>query len=296
MAGSADMTGKVVLITGGTSGIGEVTARELANLGAQVILVGRGRDKGEAICAEINARPGAAPATMMAADLSTQAGVRRFADEFRARHDRLDVLINNAGAIFARRQETADGIERTFGLNHLAYFLLTGLLLDLLKSGAPSRVVNVASDAHRKARRMNFDDLEAKTRYQAFPAYCQSKLANILFTRELSRRLEGSGVTANALHPGFVATNFFSGNGLLGWAMRRAAGLFAIPPERGAETSIYLASSPEVEGVSGLYFDRRKAVEPSKAALDDAAARRLWEISERMTGLAGAGTPPESGT
>lgn len=285
-ASRSSLRGKVCLVTGATAGIGEVAARELARRGATVVLVGRSRERCEAARARIEAETPGAEVEFHVADLSAQAEVRRLAEEYRARRDRLDVLLNNAGAMFARRQETADGLERTFALNHLAYFLLTNLLLDPLRAAAPSRVVCVASDAHRAVGGIDWDDPEGRRRYRPFRAYCQSKLANVLFVRELARRLEGTGVTANALHPGFVATSFFAGNGALGAMMRLSARLFAIRPEEGAETPVYLAASPEVEGVSGRYFEKGREARPSKAALDDDAARRLWTMSERLAGLA----------
>ena len=276
------MAGKVCLVTGGTSGLGRVTAEALAAKGADVILVGRDPRKAEAAVAEIRAATGNPAVSALVADLSSQAEVRRLAAEFLRDHHRLDVLVNNAGAMFARRLETADGIERTFALNHLAYFLLTEMLLGALKAAPAGRVVNVSSMAHR-GMRLDFDDLESRRNYRAFRVYGRSKLANLLFNAELARRLEGTGVTANALHPGFVATNFVAGNGMLGWFFRRVASVAAIRPEDGARTSIYLASSPEVEGISGRYFIKEREARPSAAALDDAAARRLWAVSEAMT-------------
>lgn len=283
--GSGSLQGKVCLITGATAGIGEVAARELARKGARVVLVGRSRERCEATLGRIREEVPGAEVEALVADLSSQSEIRRLAGEFRMRFDRLDILLNNAGALFAQRQETADGIERTWALNHLAYFLLTNLLLEPLQAAAPSRVVCVASGAHRAVPGLNWDDLEGRQHYRPFRAYSQSKLANILFARELARRLEGAGVTANALHPGFVATNFMAGNGWLGVFLRLSARLIAIKPEQGARTSIYLASSPEVEGLTGRYFEKCREARPSKAALDDDAARRLWEISMRMTGL-----------
>lgn len=286
MTDSTNLQGKVVLVTGATAGIGEIAARELARMGARVVIVGRSPQKCEATVASIRQETGNADVHSLVADLSSTAEVRRLADEFLARYDRLDVLVNNAGALFSTRTETVDEFERTFALNHLAYFLLTNLLLDRLKASAPSRIVNVASDAHRVASRgLNFDDLQAKNRYRAFRAYGASKLANILFTRELARRLEGTSVTVNCLHPGFVATNFTSGNGALGWVFRRMASLFAISPEKGAQTSIYLASSPDVSTVTGAYFAKCRQKTPHSAARDDQAALRLWQVSEQLTGL-----------
>jgi NAD(P)-dependent dehydrogenase (short-subunit alcohol dehydrogenase family) len=301
-APDASMAGKTCLVTGATAGIGEVTARELARRGATVVIVGRSRERCEATAEAIRRATGNAAVEFFVGDLSAQADVRRVAQEFLARHQRLDVLINNAGALFARRQESADGIEMTFALNHLAYFLLTNLLLDVLKASAPARVVNVSSRAHEGVRALDFDDLQVRSGYggsefgsllytlfvpvahPGFRQYSRTKLANLLFTYELARRLQGAGVTANALHPGFVASRFMEGNGALGWFLRRWASLFSISAEEGARTTIYLATSPEVEGVSGQYFVRQKAVPSSPASRDEAAARRLWQISEELTG------------
>lgn len=284
MADIHNMNGKVVLVTGATSGIGLVAAGELAGMGATVVLAGRSPQKMEAALQAIRARFPAAQVEGLLADLSVQAQVRKLAEDFKARHNRLDVLLNNAGEIFMTRRESADGIEQTFALNHLAYFLLTHLLLDVLKASAPARIVNVSSDAHR-GQKLNFADLEMKQGYAGWKQYGRTKLMNILFTRELARRLDGSGVTANALHPGFVATDFGFSNGGIWKPIFRLAQLGAISPEQGAKTSIYLASSPQVEGVSGKYFTRSRAVSPSPQAQDDAAAQKLWEISLKLTGL-----------
>jgi retinol dehydrogenase-12 len=277
-----NMSGKTVLITGATSGIGEVAALELARKGARVVLVGRDRAKAEATAAMIRKESGRTDVEYLLADLSSQAEVRKLAEEVKSRYPRIDVLVNNAGAMISPRRESVEGIEMTWALNHMAYFLLTDLLLDTLKASAPSRIVIVASDAHRMVPGINFDDVEGKKSYKPFRIYGQSKLANILFTRELSRRLEGSGVTANCLHPGFVATNFTTGKGWLYWAMRQLARVVAITPVEGARTTVYLASSPEVEGVSGGYFAKSKPANPTAAARDDEAARRLWTLSESM--------------
>lgn len=278
------MENKVCLVTGATNGIGKVTALELARRGATVVLAGRSAAKTDAVVAEIKARSGNDRVEGLVADLSTQAGVHALADAFKARYDRLDVLVNNAGAIFNERRESADGIEMTFALNHLSYFLLTHLLLDVLKASAPARIVNVSSNAHMGSG-INFDDLEFKRGYMNFRAYAQSKLANILFTTELARRLQGTGVTANALHPGFVSSGFGRNDGSLmniGMMLMRP---FQISPEKGAETTLYLVTSPEVEGVTGGYFSKRKPARTSSAARDQAAAERLWAISELMTGV-----------
>jgi len=279
------MKGKVCLVTGGTSGIGQVTAKELARLGATVVIVGRNRQKCEDTVNQIRQQTGNPAVEFLVGDLSSLAGIRGVANEFRQKHTRLDVLVNNAAGIFMERRESVDGIEMNLALNHLAYFLLTNLLLDLLKSSAPARVVNVSSDAHRHMV-LDFDDLQGKKSYRGFRAYSKSKLANLLFTFGLARRLAGTGDTVKALHPGFVASNIFAGNGRVGWVVRQIASAIALSPEAGAQTSLYLATSPEVEGVTGQYFAKQRSVASSPASHDDAAARRLWTVSEEMAGLA----------
>jgi NAD(P)-dependent dehydrogenase (short-subunit alcohol dehydrogenase family) len=277
------MQGKTIVVTGGTSGIGEVAAVELARRGGKVVIVGRSKTRSDATLEKIRAA-GGVDASAVVADLSVQSEVRRAAGEIRNRCERLDVLLNNAGAIFDKRVESSDGIEMTFALNHLAYFLMTQELLPLLEKSAPARVVSVASDAHRfAAAGINFDDVEGRKKYSAMGAYGQSKLANILFTLELSKRLAGTGVTANAVHPGFVATRFIEGKGTVNWIFRQLAVVMATTPEAGAKTSIYVASSPEIEGVTGKYFVKCRETTPNKAARDEAAAKRLWELSEAMT-------------
>ena len=278
------MDGKVCLVTGATRGIGRVMARELARRGATVLVTARDPGRGRDAAEEIRRDTGREVA-VLEADLASQASIRRLAGEVRRHTDRLHVLLNNAGAVYTRRQVSPDGRELTFALNHLGYFLLTNLLLDLLRKGAPSRVVSVASEAHRRAR-IHWDDLDCERGYRAFKAYGQSKLANILFTRELARRLEGSGVTANCLHPGVVATGFGHNNrGLFGMLMKLVAPALATPAE-GADTAVWLATAPEVTGASGRYFIGRQPVTPSPAAQDIVAARRLWEVSEALTGVA----------
>jgi NAD(P)-dependent dehydrogenase (short-subunit alcohol dehydrogenase family) len=281
------MDGRVALITGATGGLGKVVARELAKQGPTVVIAGRDPVKVQATVEAIRAQGGDQAADGLVADLSSMAEVRRLAEAFRRRYPRLDVLVNNAGAIFARRQVTVDGYERTFALNHLASFLLTNLLLDRLEATAPSRVVNVASRSHEGGT-IDFDDLQGARRYGlgGGRAYGQSKLANVLFTYELGRRLAGTGVAANAVHPGFVATGFGEGNGgLMGLGMKLAH-RFAITPEAGAATILYLASSPEVDGVTGRYWVKRRPTASSPASCDEAAQRRLWDVSARLTGLA----------
>ena len=277
-----DMQGKICLVTGSTSGIGRVTALELAKMGATVVLACRDKSKGEATRDEIKAQKSDAPVDMLLADLSSQQSVRQLAQDFKDRYSRLDVLLNNAGAIFLRRSTTIDGLERTFAVNHLAPFLLTNLLLDTLKASAPARVVTVSSDVHRGTA-INFDDLQGEKGYRGLRAYGQSKLATILFTHELAKRLQGTNVTANCLHPGTVATNFGSDNGRVLSFLIKLALRTGISPEKGAETSVYLASSPEVEGVTGKYFSNCREVRSSKESYDDAAAERLLEVSAELT-------------
>ena len=283
-ATDATMKGKVCLITGATSGIGAVAARELAHRGAHVVLVGRNPAKCDAVVREIQARTGSQAVEALLADLSSREQVRDLARRFRERHSRLDVLVNNAGGIWMQRQLTIDGLETTFAVNHLAYFHLTLLLLDLLRASAPARIVNVSSRAHQRAA-LDFDDLMGERGYGGWRAYCCSKLANLLFTFEMDRRLAGTGVTVNALHPGFVATGFAANNGWRGRLLQLAAQVFGLDAEEGARTIVYLASSPDVAGVSGGYFVNERPATPSAAARDEAAAKRLWQVSLERTGL-----------
>jgi NAD(P)-dependent dehydrogenase (short-subunit alcohol dehydrogenase family) len=279
MAG--DMTGRICVVTGANRGIGRATAEGLARLGAKVILVCRSKTDGESVAQEIGVESSVIP-DVVTADLSSQASIRQAAADLQGRYPRLHVLINNAGVIPRRREVTVDGLEMQLAVNHLAYFLLTNLLLQQLKAGAPSRIINVSSGAHTHTG-IDFDDLQAERSYDPKQVYSQSKLANILFTYELARRLQGAQVTANCLNPGVVATRMLAD--YMGAASE--AGLestFGARPEEGAETSIYLASSPEVEGVTGKYFERRQARRSSRESYDEAPARRLWEISERLTG------------
>jgi retinol dehydrogenase-12 len=282
-----DMTGRTCLITGATNGIGRAAARALARLGAGLVLVGRDRERGERVVDEICRESGNRDVALLVADLSSQAQVRQLASEFLAAGRPLHVLLNNAGVVNLHRETTVDGRETTFAVNHLAYFLLTELLLPRLKESAPARIVNVASDAHAQAGgRLDFEDLDSSRSYSVMRVYGKSKLANILFTRELARRLEGSGVTANCLHPGFVGSNFARNNGVIADVVMTLLRPFARSPEKGAETAVYLASSPEVEGVSGGYFVDCRAREPRDFARNDEDARQLWEVSERLCGLA----------
>lgn len=285
------MDGKVVVITGGNAGIGKETAVGLAALGADVVITARNAAKGQAALDEIKRRSGSERVDVMALDLADFASIRSFAHDFLAGHDRLDVLLENAGLVQSQRSTTAQGFETTFGVNHIGHFLLTDLLLDRLKASAPSRVVIVASGAHRSARGgLDFDDLQTERhKYHGMQVYSRTKLANVYFARELARRLAGTGVTANALHPGFVASNF-AREGDTGFmsAGIRIARPFAISAPKGALTSIYLASSPEVEGVTGQYFSKCKPASTSKTAQDDDAGRRLWEATEKLVADAGA--------
>ncbi len=279
------MQGKVCVITGATSGIGLVAAERLAAVGARIVLVARDAARGEAALGRIRSRAAQGSATIHYADLARLAEMSRVAEAIAASEPRVDVLINNAGAMFQTRQVTEDGLERTFALNHMAYFVLANRLRDRLAVAAPSRVVSVASDAHR-GNVLDFDDLQSTRNYRGFRVYGRSKLANILFTRELARRLAGTGVTANCLHPGFVATRFGDNNGgLFRVGLGLAKRFFALSPEEGAETIVYLASSPGVAEVSGGYFARSRPATPTAAAQDDAAAGRLWEESARLAGL-----------
>jgi len=278
-----------VVVTGATSGIGRETALGLARLGADLALVARDEARGEATRREVLGA-GAHRALLFVADLSSLAQVRRLAEDLMARLDRIDVLVNNAGALHATRKLTVDGLEMNLAVNHLAPFLLTNLLLPKLKASAPSRVVTVASEAHRTGR-LDLGDLQAEKRFSVVNVYSRSKLCNVLFAAELARRLAGTGVTSNSLHPGLVATGF--GRNERGWlsaGMKLLAPLF-ISARKGARNSLYLAISPDVEGVTGRYFSDLVAVRPSRAARDEVAARRLWEVSARLTGLEGAASP-----
>ena len=281
------MKENVCMVTGATSGIGKATALGLAKMGATVVIVGRNQQRGEAAMAEIRAESGNQRVDLLLADLSSQAAVRQLAEDFRARYQALHALINNAGVFFSKRSVTEDGIETHFAVDYLAPFLLTNLLLDVIKASAPARVVNVAGDYHRKAT-VNFDDLMCESDYSASRANNQAKLALILFTYEVARRLEGTGVTANCLHPGAVATDALSkdpDSSPFSRFMYRLVRPFFLSPEHGAATSIYLASSPEVEGVTGRYFVKQAPVESSPESYGETVAERLWQVSAELTGL-----------
>lgn len=279
------MNGKVCLVSGASSGIGQVAALELARMGATVVLLVRSRERGEAARQAIIAQSGNAKVELLLADFASLNAVRAAASEFQARHQRLDVLLNNAGLYLGECQLSTDGFEMTFAVNHLATFLLTQLLLDLLKASAPARIVTVSSGAHM-AGRTSFDDVRAERGYSGFRIYADSKLANVLFTYELARRLEGSGVSANCLHPGAVRTGFATDTQGIFGAVFNLARPFMLSAEQGAETSIYLASSPEVEGVNGKYFVKCRAQTSSLSSYDRAAQARLWALSEQLTGAA----------
>ena len=281
------MKGKVCVITGATSGIGVVAAERLAAMGARLVLVGRDKARGEAALAQIRRQVPGAELRIHYADLSRLAEMNHLAAEIAALEPRIDVLINNAGAVFNERRVTEDGFERTFALNHMAYFVLSNRLKERLIAAAPARIVNVASDAHR-GQTLDFGDLQSAHGYRGFTVYGRSKLANILFTRELARRLAGTGVSANCLHPGFVATRFGENNsGLFRLGLGFAKRFFALSPEKGAQTIVYLASAPEVAQRTGGYFAQSRPATPTAAAQDDGAARRLWEESARLANLPG---------
>lgn len=275
------MIGKVCVVTGANAGIGLETARGLAAMGASVVMVCRDRERGEAARTDIKQSTGNHAVELMVCDLAFQASIRQFTEDFKQGHDRLDVLVNNAGILLRERSLNEDGIESTFAVNHLGYFLVTNLLLDLLKRSAPSRIVSVSSTAHKYGK-IDIAGWVAGSHYSAFGAYSNSKLANVLFTYELARRVNGTGVTANCLHPGGVGTNLF--RGLPGF-LQTVIKLVTIGPERGARTSIYLATSPDVEGVTGEYFARCRQQKSSEASHSEEAARRLWEVSEELTAL-----------
>ena len=278
------MKGKVVVITGATSGIGEIAAQRLAAMGARIVLVARNAARGQKTLTRLPSLGAGAPHSIYYGELSRIAECKRIAAEISAAEPRVDVLINNAGALFGSRQLTSDSLEETFATNHMAYFVLTLGLQASLRAAAPARVVSTASDAH-KGYTLDFDDLQATKSYSAIRAYGRSKLCNILFTRELARRWAGTGVTANCLHPGFVATRFGDASGGFLSTVVSFAKFFAISPEKGAETIVYLASSPEVASTSGEYFYKCRPATPTAGGTDDAAANRLWNESAKIAGL-----------
>jgi NAD(P)-dependent dehydrogenase (short-subunit alcohol dehydrogenase family) len=282
------MEGKTVLITGANQGIGKASAIALGAMGAKLVLVCRNEAKAREAIRDIEAQSKARDVELIVGDLASQAEVRRVAAEYKAKHARLDVLLNNAGVLVPSRRETVDGIEETLAINHLAPFLLTHLLVDVLAASGPARVINVSSTAHYRGK-MRWDDLQYKRGgYSAMGAYSQSKLCNILFTRELARRLPEMGAkeaTTNTLHPGVIASGFGQTYGGIFSVLIKIARPFFSTPEEGAKTQVWLSSSPDVAGVTGKYFDKCAEKKTSRAARDEAAPRRLWEISETMTGL-----------
>jgi len=282
------MSGRIALVTGGNSGIGFEVVNRLAQAGIEVVLVARDPRRGEEALADLKARTGSSAISLLVCDLSSMADVRGLAASFRARHDRLDILVNNAGLASRERRVTAEGLEWTFAANYLGHFLLTNLLLDVLRKSAPARVVNVSSAAHR-AGTIDLDNLQfEKGGYSVTRAYGRSKLAQILFTRELARRLDGSGVTVNAAHPGAVATGIWTKT-RLPWYVQApiaiAKTLFMLTPAQGADRVVYLATSPDVEGRTGGYYEKNRHVDPSSTARDPALAARLWEASARLVEL-----------
>jgi NAD(P)-dependent dehydrogenase (short-subunit alcohol dehydrogenase family) len=282
-----DLQGRTCLVTGATSGIGRASALELAAMGARLFLLCRDAGRAEALRQEIADQTGNREVAILLADLSSQREVRRAAAEFLATREPLHILLNNAGVMYIERTATVDGIEATFAVNHLAYFLLTNLLLERTVASAPARIVNVASDAHRLGGALDFDDLGAARRYSGMGVYGRSKLANLYFTRELARRLAGSGVTVNAVHPGAVRTGLGQNNDAP--ILKLLTGLLVRPffrsPEKGAETSVWLCSSPDVAGVTGGYFARCKPRVPHRLVNDHEASRRLWDVSAKLVGL-----------
>jgi NAD(P)-dependent dehydrogenase (short-subunit alcohol dehydrogenase family) len=278
------MRDKVVVITGATSGIGDVAADHLAQAGARIVFVARDHERGEKTRRHLEAVAAHAKHTVYYGDLSKLGDMKRVAQEIGQTEPHIDVLINNAGAMFSSRQVTEDGLEKTFALNHMSYFVVTNMLLEQLRATPGARVVSTASDAHSGAK-LKFDDLQTERGYSGFPVYGRSKLMNILFTRELARRLAGTGVTANCLHPGFVNTRFGDNSGGLTSLAIRGAKTFALSPEEGARTIIYLASSPEVEGKTGGYYVKCRPASPSAAAQNDADAKRLWDVSAKISGV-----------
>jgi len=281
---TSDLSGKTALVTGASSGIGLEASVKLAARGATVLMVARDPARGEAALAEVVRRSGSDKVELLLCDFASQKATRALADKVRERVQRLDILVNNAGSVSPKRQVTEDGIEQTFAVNHLGYFLLSNLLLDLVVAAAPARIVNVSSIGHRQGT-LDFDDLGFERGYGIMKAYSRSKLANVLFTSELSRRLDGKRVTVNALHPGAVATHIWSHAPAVARPILAVAKLFMISPEEGGDRIVYLATSPEVDGKSGGYYEKNRLVTPSRLARDASLATRLWDVSSQLVHL-----------
>jgi NAD(P)-dependent dehydrogenase (short-subunit alcohol dehydrogenase family) len=278
-----DMNGKVVMITGANSGIGKETAIELAKMGANIIMVCRSRERGEKALEEIKEMANSKKIELLIADLADQSSIRMMVERFKKRYDKLHVLINNAGVMLTKRTTTSEGYESTFAINHIGHFLLTNLVLDMLKASSPSRIINVSSSAHKFAK-LNFDDIDNEQKYRGFRTYANSKLFNILFSYELARRMEGTGVTVNTLHPGVIRTNLGKNNNKkLIKLMSTIFRLFMRSPKKGARTTVYLASSPDVEKVNGKYFVNRKPKKSSNISYEKTLQNKLWEISANLT-------------
>ncbi len=276
---------RTVLLTGATSGIGLEAAVKLARLGAQVVMVARDPAKGETAVAAVRTRSASHAVSLLLCDFASQAAIRQLASDYRARYARLDILVNNAGSVSSKRKTTVDGLEQTFAVNHLGYFLLTHLLLDLLEKSAPARIVNVTSTGHRQGD-MDFDNLQfQKGGYRIMKAYCRSKLGNVLFTAELARRLAGTGVTTNCVHPGIVATQIWSRAPWFARPIIAVRKLFMLTPEEGGDTIVYLATSPELDGQSGGYYEDNRRVQPGRLAQDQALAKKLWDVSAKLVAL-----------
>ena len=286
MSTNTSLAGKTAVVTGATQGIGLAAAEAFARMGARVVITARSAAKGEAARQAIMKAGGHDKVDVVDADFASMASIRAGAAAVRAKVDRIHILLNNVGAVFMERAESQDGLELTFATNHIGYFLWTRELLDLVKAGGPARIVNVSSAAHQAVRGVDFDDLQRRRGYKGFPVYAESKLMNILYTVELARRLEGSGVTANSLHPGVIASGFGTNNkGLLGFATRHLSPIFLTSPEKGARTSIWACTAPELAGTTGRYFSSCKEATPTKAARDAAAAARLWRVTEEICGI-----------
>jgi NAD(P)-dependent dehydrogenase (short-subunit alcohol dehydrogenase family) len=275
---------KIALITGASNGIGLITAIEVAKAGFKTVIAGRNKKKTIESVEIIKNKSGNNDIDYLIADLSIIAESKKLAEDFKNKYDRLDLLVNNAGAVIPELRITKDGLENTFALNHFSYFIITGLLLDLLKKAEKSRIVNVSSGAHQ-ASVFKFENIKGEIEYKSFPVYCQSKLANVLFTYELARKLKGSSVTVNCLHPGVVKTGFGTDyKGFIGLLMKIYSP-FLLTPEKGSQTSVYLSLDKEVEGVSGKYFYKKKSIKSSPASYDEILAKKLWEISQEITGI-----------